>query len=136
MRFETLVPSGMPHRALVDTEFLGYNIPKGAFIIAALSSGHHDDAAWDSPHKFVPERFLDDDGKLSLRKDISVPFGAGKRLCAGETFARNMLFLFTAGFFQAFSVSLPVGEKAISFDDNYTGTVRTTPNHWVQTTPR
>lgn len=28
MRFETLVPSGLPHRALEDTEFEGYVIPK------------------------------------------------------------------------------------------------------------
>lgn len=28
MRFETLVPSGLPHRALNDTSFMGYDIPK------------------------------------------------------------------------------------------------------------
>lgn len=28
MRYETLVPSGLPHKALVDTEFMGYDIPK------------------------------------------------------------------------------------------------------------
>lgn len=28
MRYETLVPNGLAHKALVDTEFLGYNIPK------------------------------------------------------------------------------------------------------------
>lgn len=28
MRYETLVPSGLPHRALEDTTFMGYDIPK------------------------------------------------------------------------------------------------------------
>lgn len=28
MRFETLVPSGLPHKALRDTKFMGFDIPK------------------------------------------------------------------------------------------------------------
>lgn len=28
MRFETLVPSGLPHTALRDTKFMGYDLPK------------------------------------------------------------------------------------------------------------
>lgn len=28
MRHETLVPSGLPHTALRDTKFMGYDIPK------------------------------------------------------------------------------------------------------------
>lgn len=78
MRYETLVPSGTPHKALVDTEFLGYNIPKGTLIVTALNACMHDPKAFDSPEKFYPERFLDSNGKLSLSKDVSLPFGAGK----------------------------------------------------------
>lgn len=157
MRFETLVPSGLPHKALVDTDFMGYNIPKvrnysllstqknwinkncncflifqGTVIMTALGAASHDNAIWDTPHEFKPERFLDDNGILSLKKDHSLPFGAGKRLCAGETFARNMLFLFTSAFFQAFSVSLPIGENVHKFEDNLTGLIRHTPDHWIQ----
>lgn len=78
MRFETLVPSGLAHKALVDTEFMGYNIPKGTVVMAALDAAMHDSTAWDSPHEFRPERFLDSTGKLCLSKDISLPFGAGE----------------------------------------------------------
>ncbi|XP_055296744.1 probable cytochrome P450 304a1 [Sitodiplosis mosellana] len=46
MRFETLVPSGLPHKALVDTEFLGYTIPKGTVIMPALDAAFHDPTAW------------------------------------------------------------------------------------------
>ena len=28
MRFDTLVPSSVPHKALVDTHYMGYDIPK------------------------------------------------------------------------------------------------------------
>lgn len=80
MRYETLVPSGTPHKALVDTEFLGYKIPKGTLIVTALNAAMHDPTAFDCPEKFYPERFLDSSGKLSLSKDISLPFGAGEIL--------------------------------------------------------
>lgn len=137
MRFETLVPSGLPHKALVDTEFLGYTIPKGTIIMPALDAAFHDPTVWDKPNEFRPERFLDDaTGQLCLSKDISLPFGAGKRLCAGETFARNMLFLFTTAFLQTFSVQMPKGEKPYKFSENLTGTIRTTPDHWLAVTAR
>lgn len=136
MRFETLVPSGLPHKALVDTEFEGYDIPKGSFIITALDASHKDTSAWRQPDQFQPERFLDSNGKLCLQKDLSLPFGAGKRLCAGETFARNTLFLFTAAFLQAFSVRMPDDKKPYAFSENDTGLIRTTPDHWIQVTSR
>lgn len=78
MRFETMLPSGVPHKALVDTEFMGYNIPKGTVIVPGLDAAMHDPTAWDSPKEFRPERFLDSSGKLCLSQDISLPFGAGK----------------------------------------------------------
>lgn len=51
---------------------------------------------------------------------------------AGETFARNMLFLFVSSLLQAFSVSIPAGEAVYSFEDNLTGMIRTTQDHWIQ----
>lgn len=136
MRYETLVPSGLPHKALEDTTFMGYNIPKGCIIITALEAVSNDTQTWDQPERFIPERFLDDNGKLCLQKDQSLPFGAGKRLCAGETFARNMLFLFTAGFFQNFNVTVPDGGSIPDFSQNATGLIKTSPDFWVKVVPR
>lgn len=109
MRFETLVPSGLVHRALEDTQFMGYDIPKVYCIVMAhitfhstflslyfivklshlytplqdtvampaLAGLHADVNKWGDPHVFRPERFLDERGQLSLKKDYSLPFGAG-----------------------------------------------------------
>lgn len=107
MRYETLVPSGLPHQALVDTEFMGYSMPKGTVVMPSLGCTTHDTSVWDKPNEFRPERFLDESGKLCLSKDVSLPFGAGKRQCAGKIFARNMLFLFTTTFLQTFSIRMP-----------------------------
>lgn len=71
-------------------------------MVPGLYEFHHDDNIWKD-QEFKPERFLDENGKLSLKKDISLPFGAGKRLCAGETFARNTMFLVMTALLQNFN---------------------------------
>lgn len=47
----------------------------------------HDPTAWENPDELRPGQFLDSAGKLCLKKDISLLFGAGK------TFARHMFFM-------------------------------------------
>lgn len=44
----------------------------------ALTGLHNDVNKWGDPHVFRPERFLDERGRLSLKMDYSLPFGAGK----------------------------------------------------------
>lgn len=136
LRYETLVSTNVAHTAMTDTEFAGYSIPKGTLVFTIMHSAMHDPNAWDNPNEFRPERFLNSSGKLCLNKDISVPFGAGKRLCAGETFARNMLFLSAASILQAFTIRMPAGKKPIKFSDNMTGLIRTPKDHWIELTAR
>lgn len=136
MRYQTLVPSGVIHQAMVDTEFAGYDIPKGTLVFTVLDGMMYDPKAWDHPNQFRPERFLDESGTLNLSKDISLPFGAGKRLCAGETFARNMLFLCATAILQAFTVRTVDGAKPVDFSENMTGLVITPKDHWIELVAR
>jgi len=106
MRYITIVPLGLPHRAQVDTMFEGYFIPKDTMISVNLMDYHMDREIWGDPENFRPERFLDHHGKLDLKKDVSLPFGAGKRLCAGETFSRQTVFLMAAGLMQNFTFKM------------------------------
>ncbi|XP_053946868.1 probable cytochrome P450 304a1 isoform X1 [Anastrepha ludens] len=132
LRIETLVPSDVPHRALEDTELLGYKIPKHTIVIPSLYAYHADERVWGDPTKFRPERFLDENGKLSLKKDVSLPFGAGKRLCAGETFARNMLFLLTTAMCQNFNFILGPGDALPDLTKNNNGLIITPYDFWLQ----
>lgn len=136
MRYETLVPSGVAHSTMADTEFSGYDIPKGSLVFTLLGPAMHDPTAFEKPNEFYPERFLDSSGKLCLSKDITIPFGAGKRLCAGETFARNMLFLCTTAILQAFTIRMANGAKPLKFSENMTGLIRTPKDHWIELTAR
>lgn len=133
MRFETLVPSSVPHRTMVNTQLGGYDIPKDTIMIAGLISLHSDEHIWKDPESFRPERFLDMHGKLSLKKDVSLPFGAGRRLCAGETFARNTMFMCITALLQNFTPKLP---ENINLQDllqeTDCGLVRMPKDFWIK----
>lgn len=131
LRIETLVATDIPHVALVDTKLSGYIVPEGTVIFPTLTAFHDDEEIWGDPRTFRPERFLDEKGHLSLKKDFSLPFGAGKRLCAGETFARNILFLIITALTQQFDFVLREGEKLPRPERNDCGIVVTAPDMWI-----
>ncbi len=57
-------------------------------------------------------------------------FIPGKRLCAGETYARNFLFLLFSAIFQNFNVSVPDESKLPR--QNKTGVVSYMPDHFLK----
>jgi len=61
---------------MANAKLNGYVIPKGSIIIANLYSAHIDPKYWPDPDKFLPERFLTSEGKLT-RKTGLVSFGDG-----------------------------------------------------------
>lgn len=77
MRFETLVPMSVPHRAMRDTTLAGFQIPKDTIVLAGIYALHNDEDIWKDPENFRPERFLDDDGKLNLKKRFFSAFWSG-----------------------------------------------------------
>ncbi|XP_063824054.1 probable cytochrome P450 304a1 [Ostrinia nubilalis] len=135
MRYETLVPLGVPHRAIRDVKFHGYDIPENTLVSANLTMLNMDEKIWGDSTVFRPERFITN-GQLDLSKDKSLPFGAGRRLCAGETYARQTLFQVFAAFMQAFSVSTADGRPLTKPSKRIQGIITTIPEFWVRVTPR
>uniref|UniRef100_A0A182G035 Cytochrome P450 n=1 Tax=Anopheles albimanus TaxID=7167 RepID=A0A182G035_ANOAL len=133
LRIDTLVPSGIPHVVTQDTELAGYRLPKGTLVINGLDFVNHQEDVFPKPHEFQPERFLDGDGKLSLEQDKSIPFGAGHRVCAGETFARNALFLTITTLVQRFNIATELPPDP---GQHLTGVIRTAPDFWIKFTSR
>ena len=64
------------HYAGKATTLDGYTIPQGSSILANLWSVHHDPEIWDDPEEFRPSRFLDQDGKVVIKKEF-MPFSIG-----------------------------------------------------------
>lgn len=135
MRFETTVPLGIPHRAMVDTKLGGYDLPEDTMISVNLTMLHMDESIWGDPQNFRPERFIKN-GQLDLASDKSLPFGAGRRLCAGETYARQSMFQVFSAFMQAFDVSTPDGKPLLKPYKRIQGLITTLPEFWVRITPR
>ncbi|KAM3967166.1 putative cytochrome P450 304a1 [Aphomia sociella] len=135
MRFDTLVPLGVPHRAVVDTTIGGYDIPENTMVSANFVMLHMDKKIWGDPEKFRPERFIED-GRVNVASDKSLPFGAGRRLCAGETYARQTLFQVFAAFMQAFHISSANGHPPLAPAPRIQGIITTIPEYWVCVTPR
>ena len=96
MRYRTIGPLGVPHKASQDTEIGGYRIPAEAQVLGNIYSIHHDPRYWDSPHEFIPERFLpQEDGSMppTLTGPAYIPFGTGHRRCPGRRFAETTVWL-------------------------------------------
>jgi cytochrome P450 len=104
MRFSSLVPLSVFHWTTEDVELSGYNIPKGTMVMPNLYAAHFDEKVWGDPENFRPERFLDASGDPK-KSDSLVPFSTGKRVCLGESLARDELFLFSTHLFQKFKAS-------------------------------
>ncbi|XP_076057956.1 cytochrome P450 2D20-like [Oratosquilla oratoria] len=104
-RFTSLVPISIPHAALYDFNVQGFRIPKGTLIFPHLESSNKDLNRWKFPNTFNPENFLDGQGNF-VKNEAFMPFGNGRRQCAGEPLARLELFLIFTCLLHKFTFSL------------------------------
>ncbi|ODM89325.1 Methyl farnesoate epoxidase [Orchesella cincta] len=105
LRLSSIVPLGIPHQLIADTEFHGYLLPKGITLMPNLYTIHHDKKIWgEDANLFRPERFLDEDETRVVHNDALIPFSAGRRQCLGEGLARDTIFLFIASILQNFDI--------------------------------
>ncbi|XP_066592768.1 methyl farnesoate epoxidase-like [Prorops nasuta] len=104
-RFLVLAPLGLPHRTMKNSTLKGYQIPKDTIILLDFHSAHNDEAYWEKPEEFRPQRFLDDKGQFQ-QSSATLAFGLGKRRCMGENLARSSLFLYFASVIHKFDVEM------------------------------
>lgn len=115
-RWRGAAPNGLPHVLDKDDSIDGYHFPKGTVFLANVYTIHNDEHAYDNPQEFNPDRYLDN--ALGVKKEQQVSekaeprratyvFGAGRRICPGEGFARNSVLLAMAKIVWAFDISAP-----------------------------
>ena len=97
--------------AIRDTTIAGYHIPKGTFVALNYAQLHHDERDWPEPNEFKPERFLDSDGGFIgwSKHHAFLPFGLGRRDCAGQSLAKIMMFNFSSTLLHRYKIELPEG---------------------------
>lgn len=129
-RFSDLIPIGVPHRVTKDTMFRGYLLPKNTEVYPILSSALHDPQYFEQPDSFNPDHFLDANGALK-KSEAFLPFSTGKRICLGESIARNELFLFFTSILQNFSVASHVAPKDIDLTPKESGIGKIPPTYQI-----
>lgn len=77
---------GMGRLAMEDVTIGGWTIPRGSVAVVSPAVTHHDPRWWPDPLRFDPLRFTPA-GKASRPRLAYFPFGAGTRICIGESFA-------------------------------------------------
>ncbi|XP_051515219.1 steroid 17-alpha-hydroxylase/17,20 lyase [Myxocyprinus asiaticus] len=111
MRIRPVSPILIPHVAMQDTSLGGHAVPKGTRVLVNMWAIHHDPKHWDEADRFRP-------GKR-ITPSSFLPFGAGPRVCVGESLARMELFLFVSCLLQHFHFSVPSGASLPDLQGRY-----------------
>ncbi|XP_061343161.1 cytochrome P450 CYP82D47-like [Gastrolobium bilobum] len=104
-------PLSVPHESMEDCTIGGYHVPAGTRLLTNISKIQRDPLLYMHPLEFRPERFL------TTHKDIDVrgqhfeliPFGAGRRICPGLSFALQTMHLTFATLLHGFDIVTPDG---------------------------
>lgn len=79
---------GAFRRAIADSEYKGYRIPKGWSVQYQIRQAHKDDSVYVLPAEFDPDRFSPARQEDKSQVFSFIPFGGGLRECLGKEFAR------------------------------------------------
>lgn len=116
MRFRPSAPLLLPRESTDRCEINGYEIPaKTRVIVNAFAIGR-DPNHWEDPDTFKPERFLDSDIDYQGKNYAYIPFGAGRRICPGISFALPNMELPIAQLLYHFDWVLPGSMKPEDLD--------------------
>ncbi|KAJ7067957.1 cytochrome P450 [Mycena amicta] len=125
LRWHTVVPTGVPHRAMRDDVYDGYFIPKGALVIANIHRLTHDARTYKDPMTFNPDRFIGTAKSPAEPDPRNICWGFGRRICPGMHLADASLFISCAMSLAVFEVSKFVenGQVIQPVHANTTGTI-------------
>lgn len=105
----------LPHFSMAPCSIDGYTVPAGVrVLINALAIGR-DARYWEDAEEFVPDRFVGHGSAAHVGfkgNDFQfLPFGSGRRMCAGVNLGIASVELMLANLVRRFDWELPVGKK-------------------------
>ena len=113
-------PLSVPHEAMEDCHVCGYYVPKGTRAFVNVWKLHRDPRVWENPEELLLERFLTSHASIdaSGQHFEFIPFGSGRRICAGLPLAEKTLMYILASLLHSFEWKLPHGTE-LEFSDNF-----------------
>ncbi|EFO88344.1 CRE-CYP-25A2 protein [Caenorhabditis remanei] len=104
---------------LSDITIRGQFFPKGSVVTCLPHTVHRNEANWENPDEFNPDRFLDtNEDKSSTTQLKWIPFGVGPRYCVGMRFAEMEFKTTIAKLIEKFELSIIKGEPDLIPDCN------------------
>ncbi|KAF8034244.1 hypothetical protein BT93_C0512 [Corymbia citriodora subsp. variegata] len=106
LRLNPAAPLSVPHESVEDCTIGGYHVPAGTRLLFNISKLHQDLRVWPAPLEFRPERFLTTHKDLDVRGQNFeyLPFGSGRRMCPGVSFALQVLHIVLATLLHSFEI--------------------------------
>ncbi|CAI9087632.1 OLC1v1021751C1 [Oldenlandia corymbosa var. corymbosa] len=111
LRLYPPVPLLLPRECREKCEIEGYEIPIGTKIIVNAWTINRDPEFWKDAETFEPERFLNNGIDIIGPNFEYIPFGAGRRMCPGVSFAAPVVELALAQLLYHFDWKVPDGTK-------------------------
>jgi cytochrome P450 len=104
----------MGRRMTADVTLSGWSIPAGSLVLASQWVTHRDPRWWPDAGTFAPQRWLTADGTFDETapgqpRGAYFPFGMGRRVCIGESFAWTEAVLALAALARGWAPSLVPG---------------------------
>ncbi|KAK9119884.1 hypothetical protein Scep_017977 [Stephania cephalantha] len=109
LRLHPALPTLLPHQSLKDSTVGGYHIPANTRVMINAWAIQRDPKVWSNAEEFIPERFMDNTTDFKGQDYDFIPFGSGRRMCPGITFAISIVELAIANLLYLFNWELPNG---------------------------
>jgi flavonoid 3',5'-hydroxylase len=127
MRLHPSTPLSVPHFSFdacdVDVGGGGYRVPANTRLLINIWAIGRDPEAWEAPLEFRPERFFP--GGAAEKVDPLgnyfelIPFGAGRRICAGKLAGMVFVQYFLGTLLHAFDWRLPEGKEKLDMAETF-----------------
>ncbi|KAJ7115441.1 cytochrome P450 [Mycena epipterygia] len=114
-------PIAIPHFVASEDEYRGYRLPAGSIIVPNTHAILHDEAVYEDPYAFKPERYLLN-GKLNPDMQSPSPeivYGFGRRICPGRHMAALSIWISIASILATFDIKKAVDEGGNTLEPTY-----------------
>ncbi|XP_057841882.2 flavonoid 3',5'-hydroxylase 1 [Cryptomeria japonica] len=112
-------PLSLPRVSTEACQVGGYYIPKDTRLMVNIWGIGRDPEIWNKPLEFNPDRFIG--SKIDPRgNDFQlIPFGAGRRICAGTRMGITMVEYTLGSLIHAFDWEMPPGKEILNMEEAF-----------------